>query len=255
MLSSVTYSCTALNGTNKVGLLKQLDNGYFRTVLGGLDVFNSSNELYPYKEAAELFERSGALQRRIARGALRAENGHPKFVTGMTNDDYANRIMNIHEDRVCAHISKIELVFDEIKDDKGRPIIAIVGDVAPAGELSYVLEKALKNPNENIAFSIRAFTEDRSTFKGRIRILRNIITWDYVGEPGIGIAEKYNSPSLESLEERIFSRSDLERVSRNLSNGPRNIATENARMNADELFRSLGWDMRTNDQRPKYLGW
>lgn len=254
MLNSVTFSCTRLNGTNKVGLLKPDSDGYYRVVLGALNCHNSSGGYYPYEPAKRLFERSSSLMRRIERGALRAENGHPVWETGMSQTQYANRIMQIYEKRVCAHIRQVDLVFDKHKDDRGRPIIAIEGLVAPAGELGYVLEKALANPHENIAFSIRSFTNDVESYIGLQKNLINIITWDFVGEPGISVAEKYRSPSLESYEDKVFSRSTLERAFSNNEITYSNPSMESAKMNADELFRSLGW-VNSNESQPSYLKW
>lgn len=251
MLNSVSYSCTALSGMNKVGKIKQEADGYYKVILGGLNVFNSSGQLYPYEPAKQLFETSGVLQRRIKRGALRAENGHPKKTGNMSNADYVSRLLNIYEGRVCAHIKQIDLDFNAVKDDKGRPIVAIVGHVAPAGELGYVLEKALQNPNENVAFSIRAFTDDRDTYTGTIRILKNIVTWDYVGEPGIAVAEKYYSPTLESLDFQTFSRGDMERAVRDMNKT--SVATESAKMNAQELFQTLGWV--DQNAQPSFMQW
>ena len=67
-----------------------------------------------------------------------------------------------------------------------------------------------KNPKENVCFSIRSFT-DNSYSHGRVnKVLKNIITFDYVNEPGIHIAEKYKSPSLEAVEETVFSKEQFD---------------------------------------------
>lgn len=257
MFNSVSFTCTAMNGMNKVGLLKPDEQGYYRVVLGALNCYNSQNEYYEYEGAKTLFERSGSLMRRIGRGALRSENGHPKLLPGMTEDDYARRIMQIYEERVCAHIKQIDLVFDKYKDPQtGKRCIGVEGLIAPAGELGYVLENALKNPNENIAFSVRSFTENIPTFTGVRKIMRQLITYDFVGEQGIHIADKYHSPALESLEEKKFTRSTLEsayygsQAKQNLSP----VSVESVKLSADELFRSLGW-VNSNESNPSYLKW
>lgn len=255
MSNTVSFTCTALNGSNKVGKIKREADGYYRVVLGALNAYNSVGELYPYEGAKDLFNSSSALMRRVERGALRSENGHPKWLPNMSEDQYARRIMQIYEDRVCAHIKRVDLVFDKYRDDRGRTIIGIEGYVAPAGELGYVLEKALDNPNENVAFSIRSFTENIPTYTGMNKILRNVITWDFVGEPGIAQAEKYFSPTLESLEEKKFNRTTLERAyyypndSKDTS-----VSTESIRLGADDLFKSLGW-VNPSTAKPSYFNW
>jgi len=251
MLNKVSYSCTALNGLNKVGKIRQGEDGYYEVILGGLNVRNTRGELYTYEHAKELFEASGVLQRRIQRGALRSENGHPVKEVGMTMKEYAGRLMSIRESRVCAHIRKVDLVFDKIRDKDGKPIVAIVGYVKPSGELGYVLRDALQNPNENIAFSIRAFTDDVETYRGLERRLHNIVTWDFVGEPGLPIAEKYNSPSLESYEDITFKRRELTEAVQSMAQT--GVATESDSMNAQALFQSLGWT--TAPARPSFAQW
>lgn len=256
MSNRVSFTCTALGGTHKKGLIRQEEDGYYRVILGALNVYNASSEYYEYEGAKELFKASSSLMRRVKRGALRAENGHPKWLPGMSEDEYAQRIMQIYENRVCAHIKQVDLVFDTYKDEAGRPIIGIEGLVAPAGELGYVLEKALNNPNENIAFSIRSFTENIPTYRGIKKILRNIISWDYVGEQGISLADKYHSPTLESLVEKKYTRAELERAyyGSETSLSETSVSQESVKLNADELFRSLGWSFNSRE-KPSYFKW
>lgn len=253
MLNSVTFSCTALK-PGKRGLIKKDEDGYYRVILSALNAYNSSGEFYEYEGAKKLFERSSSLMRRIHRGSLYGELGHPKWLPGMSEDDYARRIMQIYEDRVCCHIRSIDLIFDKYKDERGRPIIGVEGLIAPSGELAHVLERALVNPHNNVAFSIRSFTENTATFTGVKKVLRNVITYDAVLEPGMSLAEKYNSPSLESLEEKRFSRHTLERAYFTSEIGHSNPSMESAKMNADELFKSLGW-VNSNESQPSYLKW
>lgn len=251
-LNNVTYQCTALNGMNKVGLLKRDEQGYARVVLGGLDVSNSAGEFYTYEQSKKLFEESSALMRRVRSGALRGENGHPKMMPGQSPEAFASRVMSIWENRVCVHIKSVELDFENVRDLNGNRVIAIMGMVKPSGELGYVLEEALSNPNQNVAFSIRAFT-DNERFRGRTnRHLRNIVTWDFVGEPGIAIATKYSSPALESFEEVFLDKNQL-RLAANLQE-PDGVAMESKRLMVDELFTSFGWNT-SGDKRAAWAKW
>lgn len=256
MFNNVTFECTALKNTNKVGLLKPDDQGYYRVVLGALNTYNSAGEYYEYEGAKELFQNSSSLMRRISNQALTGENGHPKREPGMSDDDYARRIMQIYENRVCVHIKQVDLVFDKYRDEQGRRIIGIEGLVIPSGELGYVLENDLKNPNRNIAFSIRSFTENIPTFTGVKKILRNIVCWDFVGEMGISLANKFHSPALESLGETKFSRTQLEHAYFNHANTglSQSVSQESVRLNAQELFHSLGW-VDSKSSNPSYLRW
>lgn len=248
----IRFGFTALNGTNKAGDLRPDEDGYYEMVLGGLDVYNSADQFYPYEPAKELFTSSSQLMRRVANGALRGEYGHPKMVPGQSYDSYAQRILSIYEGDVSHHIREITLDFDRIRDPQGRKCIAIVGKVCPSGPKGDALRRSLENKNENVCFSIRAFTRDDQVGRTTHRVLKNIVTWDYVNEPGIAIANKFKSPALEEIAESMFSRRHLEGVQRAASQG---IAQESVRLNVQELFHSLGWASENSNTRPAYLNW
>lgn len=257
-LNSIRFACTSLAGVNKAGTLKKDADGYYEVVVGALNFFNSAGQLYVYEQAKDLFTSSSQLMRRVSRGALRGEYGHPKLLPGMSQDQFANRIMSIYEENVCCHFREITLDFERVKDANGKPVIAIVAWVKPSGPNAKALQDSLDNPNENVCFSIRAFTDDYRDKGITKRILKTIVTWDYVNEPGISIAEKFKSPSLESLCDQSFSRGNLERAcDKSLMSG---MATESALLTADELFLSMGWETTTSMKRvqpktPSYMGW
>lgn len=252
LLNSVKYSCTSLAGVNKVGNLKKTEDGYYPLVVGALNVFNSASELYLYEEAKNLFESSSHLMRRVQGGKLRGEYGHPKLLPGQSQASFANRVLTIDEGNTCCHHRSIRLDTQSVRDAEGRPVIAIVSEVFPSGPLGHVLERSLNNPSENVCFSIRAFTDNFREGGLTKRILKTIVTWDLVNEPGISVAEKYQSPALEArlLEDHQFSRGDLERA----ISSPKTIgvATESVMLSANELFASMGWNAPS---RPNWTNW
>ena len=253
MSNQVRFACTALAGTNRAGKLVADANGYYDMVVGGLNVFNSVGQYYTYEGAKELFEESSQFMRRVKRGVLAGEQGHPKWQPGMSEAAYAQRIMSIYEENVCCHHKEVYLDFDNVKDEAGRPVIAIRSKLKPAGPHGEALRQSLENPDENVCFSIRAFTDDFQD-RGRgltKRILRTIVTWDRVTEPGLSVAEKYKSPSLESLEDRYFSRGVLERGMADAQ--VRGIATESSLMTGHELFKAMGWIMPKGERPPSFL--
>lgn len=254
-LSAVRFACTSLAGVNKVGNLKRDANGYYPLVVGALDVYNSAGQYYVYEEAKELFHSSSQLMRRVSRGALRGEYGHPKFAPGMSNDQFANRVMSIYEENVCCHHKEITLDFENVLDEHGKPIIAIISKVKPSGPLGHVLQQQLDNKDENVCFSIRAFTDDyrdRGIYK---RVLKTIVTWDYVNEPGLAAAEKFKSPALESLDDRSFSRGEMERAVKAGQAG--GVGMESALLTAGELFHAMNWHtpVLAQQTKPAYLNW
>lgn len=254
-LNSVRFACTSLAGVNKAGTLKKDAQGYYEVVVGALNIFNSAGQYYVYERTQELFKGSSQLMRRVNRGALRGEYGHPKKLPGMTNDQFANRVMSIYEENVCCHFRDITLDFERVKDENGKPVIAIVAWVTPSGPNGPALQKSLDNPNENVCFSIRAFTDDYREGMVYKRLLRTIVTWDYVNEPGISVAEKFKAPSLEDCYDQSFSRGEIERAVRQPAMS--GVATESVMLTAEELFTSMGWApaIHAANNKPSYLNW
>lgn len=242
MLNNVTFTCTRLNGTNKVGELKKNANGYYLMVVGALNMFNSAGMYYRADAAKHFFEESSSFMRRVQRGALRAEYGHPRRDPGMSMQAYYARLLSIYEDKECAHFASVSLDFENFKDDQGRPIVAILAEVTPSGPLGHVLEKKLQNPMENVCFSIRSFTDDKME-RGIInRYIKQIVTFDYVNEPGMSVAEKFNSPALEGLEDTVFTRGQVEAASSQIIETA-GVGMESAQMNVHELMHAFGWQM------------
>lgn len=252
MANSIRFACTALAGVNKVGTLKRDANGYYEVVVGALNVFNSVGQFYVYEQAKELFEESSHFMRRVRRGVLRGELGHPKPLPGMTGDQFAQRCLSIYEDNVSCHHKEIFLDFDRVKDEKGNPVIAIISRMLPSGPHGAALQRSLENPDENVCFSIRAFTDDFREHGVTKRILRTIVTWDQVNEPGLSAAEKFKSPALEGMFEQTFSRGEMERGVK--PNPMMGLAQESVVLTGAELFASMGWET-PRGQKPAYLNW
>lgn len=267
--NSIVFECTTMRGLNKKGIIPADEHGYRTVVLGALNVFSRKGEYYALEGAEDLFKSSSIFMRKIDQpySALRGELGHPNPEPGMTEEQFSFRIRQVVEKRVCLHIRRVWLDYTNVKDDSGRTVIAIMGELAPSGELGSVLEKAFNNPYENVAFSIRCFSDVDRSYGGAItRKMREIVTWDYVLEPGIKVADKYYSPSLEnneptlrtyttnqmeSLINREYTRSYLEKTWRN----PKTAAysEESAFLTADQLFTSFGWTEKP--KTPAFARW
>jgi hypothetical protein len=250
MTNSVRYGCTSLVGTNKVGLLKPDDNGYYPMVIGALGMFNSAGEFYDYDQAKNLFDGSSQFQRRVQRGVLKGEYGHPK--QGMLDmKKFVNRVMTIDEGNVCCHFREIWLDTKQVRDQNGKAVIAIMGWVKPSGPMGQYLKESLDNKDENVCFSIRAFTDDKQDGLIRKRVLKTIITFDHVLEPGMSVAEKYKAPALESFSDIQVPRGAIESVLRD--NAEAGIAMESNNL-ATELFSTMGWNL-PKGVTPVYARW
>lgn len=250
MNNTVRFTCTTVLG-NKKGIIVPDDDGYYTQPIGGLNVYNSVGEFYTYQGARQLFESSSAFMRRIKSACLKSEEGHPKPLPGQSYESYAQRIMSIDEKNVCAHIGEVWLDFDNVKDINGKPMIAIMGKVRPAGPYGDPLKKSYDNGKEDVCFSIRAFTDDRFIGGIKERALKEIITWDRVTEPGIAIARKYNSPALEDYGCEFTKEQLYNALTNNTYQG---IAQENSRGMGIELFQALGWEFDKSDV-PSWAKW
>ncbi len=250
-MDKVSFSCTALAGTNKTGILKPDANGYYTMPIGGLNVYNSRGDYYTMEGAEQLFRSDSSFMRRVRDGCLKAEFGHPTPLPGQTYESFAARVMSIKEDNTCATISEVWLDNKNIKDRSGKPVIAIMGRIKPSGLHKHVLEDAFANPEEDVCFSIRSITEDRKFGGVTRKILKQIVTFDYVTEPGINFARKYHAPSLESLVETEFTREQLHNV---LTHNLVGVGQESARNISLELFQNMNWNLG-KDNIPKWVNW
>jgi len=206
-MERIVYQCNVLQGINRVGDLKKLDNGYYEVRLGALGAFNSAGWLYSEPEGRRLIEGSGGLMRMMETARLRGECGHPRFRPGMTQLEWFSRVNDIFEPNVCVHIRRIRL--EPGVDERGRQVTMVIGEVKSSGKESTWLDRQLENRDEDVCFSIRSFTEDKVVGGVKTKFLKKIVTWDTVNEPGIAKSSKYGTASLESLAQDI-PEADLE---------------------------------------------
>jgi len=194
--------------------VKKDDDGYYYLTLGAFNVHNSAGDFYTDKGIREMFnDKASTLMRRINGRYLKAELNHPKFENGMTREQFIQRNLNILEERVCAHIKSIELVDTDIPSGlQGHGnVIMVKGWVKPMGTYGAQLKEQLDDPNVNVAFSVRSFTNDTiNPNTGRyIKTIFQIITYDWVPEPGISHANKFDTVSAETYDIPLFDLDDV----------------------------------------------
>lgn len=241
-----TYSCTALVGTNKTGELKPDESGYYTLMVGAVDSYNSAGCYYPAGPAKELFDESSAFQRRIRDGALYGELGHPRKAPSMSMRDFMGRCMDIQETNICCHFRKIWLAAPQRGPD-GRTIVPIMAEVKPTGAMGHALREGLENRHQNVCFSIRSFTQDVMQNGVVNKLLRQIVTFDYVVEPGIAIARKWHAPGLESFEEQTILPPMLEDYIR--TQRAAGMGMESSVRMASETLDALNWTPRYAAER------
>lgn len=202
---NTNFEITCQRGAAGKGICTPLDNNFYDVVLGALEFGNSTGAVYDLESAANIIERSTIFQRRMKDGFLRGELGHPVERECRDYSDYVRRIHTIDERNVAILIRRVWIDRNYVCVDGSR-CIAIRGEIAPAGPRADVIERALKNPYDNLAFSVRSMTTDRIVGGVRRKYFDNIITWDVVNEPGLSVATKFNSPACESMDVSTLSR-------------------------------------------------
>lgn len=238
-MSSVRFTSTKLVGRNKTGIIKPDANGYYELPIGGLNTLNSAGEYYTLEGAKQLFESSSIFMRRVQSGVLKAELGHPKKLPGWTMDDYLNRILSIEETNVVAHFSEVWLDEEFGKKNpqyRNPKLVGIMAKVKPSGPKAQCLKDSLENNLEDVCFSIRALTRDYYERGQTYRVLQQIVTFDNVTEPGISIARKYEAPALESENEVLVRKMNLEKLVNNTSSI---VSTEDTKIMARACLESI----------------
>ena len=191
-----TYSNVALQGTLKKGILKQLDNGYYEIIIGAFAAFGNGGWVYDEATAKRYIETDKEFLAELQGGRMYSEWGHPVRTPGMSDAEWFARICSILETNTSSHIRAIKLSYNTVTDERGRKVVAIIGEVRPAGYKADEFRQMLENPHADVAYSIRSFA--RKDFNRSLKHITKIITWDSVTTPGIAVASKYKTPSLES---------------------------------------------------------
>lgn len=204
MSKIASYSCVAIPGVNQVDKMRPDEDGYYRCILGGFNLENSSGIHYPLTDSVkQLFETGGIVRRRLDKGVCRGEYAHPD-INNMQMPDIIRRLAKIDENQVSHHIRTVDLV--PTKNEYNRDVVLAVGSVRPCGPKGPYLKDSLDNPHENVAFSIRSFTKPIMMNGKMARVVTDAVTWDYVNEGGILPANQFNTVNmgLEELIDDIF---------------------------------------------------
>jgi hypothetical protein len=232
MSNKVYFTATKLSMFKKEGKLTPDESGYYELVVGGLNTYNNTGAWYYTIEGVrELFGPGSILHRRIANGCLRAEVNHPKQKLGESNEAFFNRMLDIDLNNTCAHFKEIWLDEEFGKKNpqyKNPNLVAIMAKVKPAGPKGQMLQESLDNPSENVCFSIRALADEGYVGGKRLRVLKEVVTIDYVNEGGIVVASKWDSPATESIDDSAIlevTRKTIEKAKA----GSECFATESSR--------------------------
>lgn len=253
-----SYSSIALANSGKKGVLKDVGNGYKEILLGAFGAFGNGGWLYDTASAMRYLENDQEFLRMMQAGRIRGEWGHPVRPPGMSDQDWFVRICTIVEANMCCHIRRVRPSLDTVVDERGRKVIALIGEVKPSGKEAKAFGDMLDNPDEDVNFSIRCFA--KKNFGNMTKHMTKIITWDFVFDPGIALTTKYNTPSMESksvtrqLDEAEFN---LERLRNGFDHTRQNNTEESFESVAPavEILGSLYEKTKSQIFVPTSLGW
>ena len=246
MNDQIVFSYVRTGAENKQ--IKKDDKGYYFITLGAFNAYNRSGAFYLMDGVRDLVEnKSSSLNRRIRDGYLKGEAGHPNYETGMSKVEFYERNLKIEQTRISHHIR--DIVFTDTKTPCGMPgkgnIVLVQAWLKPDGLMGDALKKSLDDPEQNVAFSIRCFTKDEMVNGTVIKQVVQIVTWDWVVEPGMKMANKFDTLNLESLDFTPISLRSLREYNNELS-----ISTEAADINVmlDDIERNINkHDINTNN--------
>lgn len=248
----VSIGCNILTGIGKKGNLNCDTNGYYEIALGAFDVHNAQGEFYPFtSELKQMFTNSAALMRRIQKGYLRGEAEHPAPLPGQSIDAFLNRWRTVRMDNVASHIASVRLSYE--KDHRGKNIVVCYGRVKGSGPHEAGTNKMLANTEENVAYSIRSLTEPRLVNGQKHKCITGIVTWDLVNEPGIELANKYQTPSMESRDQLIITPDILNKAEQDPMAG---LVGQESDMSLTMLRTALGWQkVQVNSAMSRLQEW
>lgn len=257
MSGNVFFSNTKLRLSGKKGILKPDSEGYFEFPIGAFNCMNSAGEVYTNDNIDDIFSSSGVFMRKIQQGKLFGEWGHPMPRESETPNAYLARASNVDDKETC-------VFFKDVWNDKSAgkhftqypgitsDTIITFARLKPHGSKWEALQRAIEDPNVNIAFSVRNMGRDR-VYRGKTYVsIEQIITWDAVTEQGVASSEKYGSMRLEHNRVNITPRV-LDNMRHALSKG--SIRMENAdgvRAIIASAERLLGINSYSE---PIYTGW
>lgn len=209
-MNELIFNQTALKQPGKQGIMKPDSEGWYDVCLGALDYPNSRGETYTSDSAIAFMARDSVFRRRLEKGMLYGELGHPRRTPGQSLQEYHSRLCDIIEDNIAIVIKEVR-IDPNAKDANGNRFIAFRGKVKPFGKHKQFVIDGFNDPNINIAFSIRSFVRENYVGGKVIKSFNNIITFDVVHEGGISVASKANSASLECavINSESFTKSDI----------------------------------------------
>lgn len=218
-MSQYSFGNIILAGNGKKGELKPMDDsGYFLLNAGGFNVPNRNGIRYTANQyIQECMSKDSDLMRRIQRGEVYGECGHPPMffyervdgiiVRTKITDLYQwiMRLKTIDMDRACFHIRNLIFDTDAWTPSNNGPIHNFI-EVKPylSTVFGKMFEENLLTPSMNTSVSIRTVTAPQQ-FGHKSREVEYFTGYDWVYEAGMDWANKHMTAGCEAfLQETRF---------------------------------------------------
>lgn len=211
-MSQLSFGNIILAQNGKKGVLKPDDEGYYYLNAGGFNIPNRHGLTYTANRyIQECMHPESDLNRRVSRGEVYAECGHPpmffferidgRIVRTKITDllQWINRLKMIDMERVCGHIR--EIVFDTSgwTPSNNAPIYNYIW-IKPylSTVFGQMFKENLDTPSMNTSMSIRTVTTPLK-FGDTTREAEYFTNYDWVPEPGMDWANKHQTAGCEAF--------------------------------------------------------
>lgn len=225
--NTISFGNIILAQSGKQGILRPDERGYYTINAGGFNIPNRAGITYRANDYIfECMGKDSDLNRRIERGEVYCELGHPpQYYLEKINGaivrtkivdifEWILRLKTIDQNNVCGHIRRI---IWEVSGGRNDPIYNKI-EVIPFGPFKDVLQQSLDTPDINTAFSIRTVTKPQK-FGHTTREVDYFTGYDLVPEPGMAHANKHQTAGLEDfLSTQILERNEINQVETTLDN-------------------------------------
>lgn len=217
--NDLRYSSISLESELNKTLEKDA-SGYYKICLGAINSFNKKGEFYLADGFEDILTNpSSPLAIKLKEKNLVGEANHPAIKSNMSKQDFMERVLRIELNNTSHHIKSVFTQPTNIScgiPGKGN-IIAVMGWVKPIGHLGKTLQDALDNPEQNVCFSVRSFTNDERIGGVTYKKFATIVTWDWVVSPGIKVANKLDTFGMESFNDITMDLETINNVYINVS--------------------------------------
>lgn len=227
-MSKIICSCAVTQLEGKKRKLKEAGDGYFEILVGAFGLFVNGYH-WDYNNEIEKMFRSGArLQRDVVDGKLYAEADHPEmaeWIDGKRTPElvealWMDRLTKIMQKNAVGHFRKLALVplRGEHRNDR---IVGVMSEYKPLTEAERC---AIDTPDINPAYSVRSFSRGYKRAGIDHQAATHIVTYDRVTRGGVGQADKYGTPSLQSAVVEVTGMNLIDFSNQEIYKGEQQIA-------------------------------